>query len=92
MRPSLGGGPLPKLPAWSSRRCAALPVEPARPEDFARIAELTVGVYVGGGLATAGVRRRSWPTSPAAPPRRAAAWSGTPTARVVGSVALVLDR
>jgi ribosomal protein S18 acetylase RimI-like enzyme len=27
-------------------------VEPARPEDFARIAQLTVGVYVDSGLAT----------------------------------------
>jgi ribosomal protein S18 acetylase RimI-like enzyme len=29
-----------------------LTVEPARPGDFARIAQLTVDVYVGGGLAT----------------------------------------
>jgi ribosomal protein S18 acetylase RimI-like enzyme len=30
----------------------SLTVEPARPDDFARIAQLTVDVYVGGGLAT----------------------------------------
>jgi ribosomal protein S18 acetylase RimI-like enzyme len=30
----------------------SLSVEPARPEDYPRIAELTVGVYVDGGLAT----------------------------------------
>jgi ribosomal protein S18 acetylase RimI-like enzyme len=30
----------------------SLTVEPARPGDFARIAQLTVDVYVGGGLAT----------------------------------------
>ena len=35
-------------PAGSS----SLTVEPARPDDFARIAELTVDVYVGGELAT----------------------------------------
>ena len=33
---------------------AALSVEPARPEDFARIAELTVRVYLDGGLASEG--------------------------------------
>jgi ribosomal protein S18 acetylase RimI-like enzyme len=33
---------------------APLSVEPARPEDFARIATLTVDVYVGGGLASEG--------------------------------------
>ncbi len=33
---------------------AALSVEPARPEDFPRIAELTVRVYLDGGLASEG--------------------------------------
>ena len=31
---------------------SSLAVEPARPDDYARIATLTVDVYVGGGLAT----------------------------------------
>ena len=35
-------------------RFAALSVEPARPEDFPRIAELTVRVYIEGGLASEG--------------------------------------
>lgn len=33
---------------------SSLTVEPARPADFPRIAELTVGVYVDGGLASPG--------------------------------------
>ena len=33
---------------------SALSVEPARPEDYDRIAELTVGVYVDGRLASDG--------------------------------------
>ncbi|HEV7186723.1 MAG TPA: GNAT family N-acetyltransferase [Blastococcus sp.] len=33
---------------------SALSVEPARPEDYERIAELTVGVYVDGRLASGG--------------------------------------
>jgi ribosomal protein S18 acetylase RimI-like enzyme len=33
---------------------SSLTVEPARPPDFPRIAELTVGVYVDGGLASPG--------------------------------------
>jgi ribosomal protein S18 acetylase RimI-like enzyme len=65
-------------------------LEPARAEDYARIAELTVGVYVGGGLAT-----------PAYTPELAdvegrASRSELLVARdgtglVVGSVALVLE-
>jgi ribosomal protein S18 acetylase RimI-like enzyme len=66
-----------------------LTVEPARPEDYTRIAQLTVDVYVGGGLAT-----------PAYAPELAdvagrAARSELlvvrdPAGQVVGSVALVL--
>jgi ribosomal protein S18 acetylase RimI-like enzyme len=73
-------------PAGSS----SLTVESAGPADFARIAELTVAVYVGGGLAT-----------PAYAPELAdvAARAGRadllvvrgPGGGVVGSVALVLD-
>ena len=66
-----------------------LTVEPARPDDYTRIAQLTVDVYVGGGLAT-----------PAYAPELAdvagrAARSELlvvrdPAGQVVGSVALVL--
>ena len=64
-------------------------VEPARPVDFPRIAQLTVDVYVGGGLAT-----------PAYAPELADVTGRAgraellvvrdPAGRVVGSVALVL--
>jgi ribosomal protein S18 acetylase RimI-like enzyme len=37
-----------------SSGASSLVVEPARPADFPRIAELTVGVYVDGGLASPG--------------------------------------
>jgi ribosomal protein S18 acetylase RimI-like enzyme len=67
----------------------SLTVEPARPDDYARIAELTVDVYVGGGLAT-----------PAYAPELADVTGRAgraellvvrdPEGRVVGSVALVL--
>jgi ribosomal protein S18 acetylase RimI-like enzyme len=73
-------------PAGSS----SLTVEPAQPDDFARIGELTVDVYIRGGLAT-----------PAYAPELAdvAGRAGLsdllvvrdPAGRVVGSVALVLD-
>jgi ribosomal protein S18 acetylase RimI-like enzyme len=69
---------------------SSLTVEPARSEDFARIAQLTVDVYVGGGLAT-----------PAYAPELAdvAGRAGRAellvvrddAGRVVGSVALVLN-
>ncbi|MGY1803410.1 GNAT family N-acetyltransferase [Blastococcus sp. SYSU D00922] len=36
------------------RPAPALSVQPARPDEFERIAELTVGVYVDGGLASSG--------------------------------------
>jgi ribosomal protein S18 acetylase RimI-like enzyme len=65
-------------------------IEPARPEDYPRIAELTVGVYVDGGLATpdyapqlADVEGRA-SRSELLVVRDAAG-------RVVGSVALVLE-
>ncbi len=67
----------------------SLIVEPARPVDFPRIAQLTVDVYVGGGLAT-----------PAYAPELADVTGRAgraellvvrdPAGRVVGSVALVL--
>ena len=71
-------------------RPSSLTVESAEPDDYARIAQLTVDVYVGGGLAT-----------PAYEPELAdvAGRAGRsellvvrdPAGRVVGSVALVLD-
>jgi ribosomal protein S18 acetylase RimI-like enzyme len=68
----------------------SLSVEPARPEDFSRIAELTVRVYVDGGLAPpeylpalADVEDRA--TRAELLVARAAG------GRVLGSVALVLD-
>jgi len=68
----------------------ALAVEPARPEDFERIAELTVRVYVEGNLASEGY------TSELADVRGRAAHSELLVVRddsgvVVGSVAMALD-
>jgi ribosomal protein S18 acetylase RimI-like enzyme len=66
------------------------PVEPARPEDYPAIAELTVRVYVDGGLASpdyapelADVEGRA--------ARSELLVVRDPQGRVVGSVALVLD-
>ena len=61
----------------------------ARPEDFDRIADLTVRVYVDGASPTRDTPR-SWPTSPAArrPPELLVVRDDD--GRVVGSVALVL--
>jgi ribosomal protein S18 acetylase RimI-like enzyme len=68
----------------------SLSVEPARPEDFARIAELTVRVYVDDGLAPpeylpalADVEGRA--------SRAELLVARAPGGRVLGSVALVLD-
>jgi ribosomal protein S18 acetylase RimI-like enzyme len=68
----------------------SLSVEPARPEDFARIAELTVRVYVDGGLAPpeylpalADVEGRA--------SRAELLVARAPGGPVLGSVALVLD-
>ena len=68
---------------------ASLSVQPARPEDFAAIAELTVAVYVDGGLASpdyapelADVEGRA--------SRADLLVVRDPAGRVVGSVALVL--
>jgi ribosomal protein S18 acetylase RimI-like enzyme len=68
----------------------SLSVEPARPADYPRIAELTVGVYVDGGLATpayapelADVEGRSSRSELLVVRDRGG--------RVVGSVALVLE-
>ena len=88
MVPSLGGPP--STLAAVVQHAPPVSVEPARPGDHARIAELTVGVYVDGGLA-----------SPAYTPQLADV-AGRATrsellvardgaGRVVGSVALVLD-
>ena len=69
---------------------SALSVEPARPEDFDRIAELTVRVYVEGNLASEGY------ASELADVRGRAAHSELLVVRdgsgvVVGSVAMALD-
>ena len=65
-------------------------VEPARPEDFARIAELTVGVYVDGGLASAGYAPELADVAGRAT-RSELLVARDAAGRVVGSVALVLD-
>ncbi|MFW3171078.1 GNAT family N-acetyltransferase [Geodermatophilus sp. CPCC 206100] len=76
-----GAPALPREPAVS--------VGPARPEDFPRIAELTVSVYVGGGLASP-----EYGTQLADVAGRAARAqllvARDADGRVVGSVALVL--
>ena len=74
-----------------ARRCV-VPDRGAGPAGgLPRIAELTVGVYVDGGLAYRRPTRPSSPTSPAGPRARTCSSSATPTAGLVGSVALVLS-
>ena len=67
----------------------SLTVEQARPEDFARIAELTVDVYVGGGLATPAYALELADVAGRAE-RAELLVVRDPSGRVVGSVALVL--
>jgi ribosomal protein S18 acetylase RimI-like enzyme len=64
-------------------------VEPARPEDFSRIAELTVGVYVEGGLASPDYAPELADVAGRAA-RAELLVVRDPAGRVVGSVALVL--
>ncbi|MFD2090507.1 GNAT family N-acetyltransferase [Blastococcus deserti] len=64
-------------------------VQPARPEDFDRIAELTVGVYVDGGLASPGYTAELADVAGRAT-RSELLVVRDATGRVVGSVALVL--
>ena len=67
----------------------SLSVEPARPEDYAAIAELTVRVYVDGGLASAGYAPELADVAGRAPRSELlVVWD---SGRIVGSVALVLD-
>jgi ribosomal protein S18 acetylase RimI-like enzyme len=65
-------------------------LEPARPEDYARIAELTVRVYVDGGLAGPGYAPELADVEGRAS-RSQLLVARDATGRVVGSVALVLD-
>jgi ribosomal protein S18 acetylase RimI-like enzyme len=65
-------------------------VEPARPEDFDRIAELTVGVYVDGRLASEGYTPELADVAGRAS-RSELLVVRDVDGRVVGSVALVLD-
>jgi ribosomal protein S18 acetylase RimI-like enzyme len=68
----------------------SLSVEPARPEDYGRIAELTVGVYVGGGLATEAYAAELADVAGRAG-RAELLVVRDDAGRVVGSVALVLS-
>ena len=65
-------------------------VQAARPEDFDRIAELTVGVYVDGGLASPGYASELADVTGRADLAELLVVRD-PAGRVVGSVALVLD-
>jgi ribosomal protein S18 acetylase RimI-like enzyme len=67
----------------------SLSVEPARQEDFRRIAELTVGVYVHGGLASEGYAPELADVAGRAERSELLVVRDTDD-RVVGSVALVL--
>jgi ribosomal protein S18 acetylase RimI-like enzyme len=67
----------------------SLTVEQARPDDFARIAQLTVDVYVGGGLATPAYAPELADVAGRAE-RAELLVVRDPGGRVVGSVALVL--
>jgi ribosomal protein S18 acetylase RimI-like enzyme len=67
----------------------SLSVEPARPEDYAAIAELTVRVYVDGGLASAGYAPELADVAGRA--TRSELLVVWDSGRIVGSVALVLD-
>jgi ribosomal protein S18 acetylase RimI-like enzyme len=77
-----GAPSLPREPAVS--------VGPARPEDFARIAELTVSVYVDGGLASPAYGTQLADVAGRAV-RAQLLVARDEDGRVVGSVALVLD-
>jgi ribosomal protein S18 acetylase RimI-like enzyme len=68
---------------------SSLTVEPAQPDDFARIAQLTVDVYVGGGLATPAYAPELADVTGRAERSELLVVRG-PDGRVVGSVALVL--
>jgi ribosomal protein S18 acetylase RimI-like enzyme len=68
---------------------SALSVEPARPEDYDRIAELTVGVYVGDGLVTDAYTAELVDV-PGRASRSELLVVRDAEARIVGSVALVL--
>jgi ribosomal protein S18 acetylase RimI-like enzyme len=68
----------------------SLSVEPARPEDYPRIAELTVGVYVDGGLATPAYAPELADVEGRASRSELLVVRDT-AGRVVGSVALVLE-
>ena len=68
---------------------SSLTVERARPDDFARIAQLTVDVYVGGGLATPAYAPELADVAGRAE-RAELLVVRDPGGRVVGSVALVL--
>jgi ribosomal protein S18 acetylase RimI-like enzyme len=67
----------------------SLSVEPAQPEDYPRIAELTLGVYVDGGLATPAYAPELADVEGRASRSELLVVRDT-TGRVVGSVALVL--
>ena len=69
---------------------APLSVEPARPEDFSRIATLTVDVYVGGGLASEGYASELADVAGRAD-RSELLVVRDDDGRIVGSVANVLD-
>ena len=67
----------------------SLSVEPARPQDYAAIAELTVRVYVDGGLASPGYGAELADVAGRADRSELlVVWD---SGRIVGSVALVLD-
>ena len=68
---------------------SALSVEPARPEDYDRIAELTVGVYVDGRLASDGYTPQLADVAGRAARSELLVVRDAP-GRIVGSVALVL--
>jgi ribosomal protein S18 acetylase RimI-like enzyme len=67
-----------------------LPVEPARPDDYPAIAELTVRVYVDGGLASTGYAPELADVAGRASRSELLVVRDT-DGRVVGSVALVLE-
>jgi ribosomal protein S18 acetylase RimI-like enzyme len=88
--PSLG-----RAAAYASRvvqraDAPSLSVQSARPEDFDRIAELTVGVYVDGGLAPAGYAPELADVAGRASHAELLVVRNAAD-HVVGSVALVLD-
>ena len=65
-------------------------VQPARPEDYDRIARLTVDVYVGGGLSSEGYASELADVAGRAD-RSELLVARDDDGRIVGSVALVLD-